>query len=261
LTYRHGLSYNKGMNGENSMKDYLQDIVLHTHGLGFIDLVKIEGTDEATTLEGLAEDRSVIVKATFKNPVAEFMGTFGMPNLNKLDLLLKIPVYKDNAKLELLRQDRNGTEVPVGIHFENETGDFKNDYRFMTSEIINDKLKSVKFKGVEWNVTIEPTVAAIQRLAYQAQVHSEETTFIARTDESHLKFYFGDHSTHAGSFVFQPDVTGTLKHGWAWPVVQVQQILKLPGDKTMMFSDQGAAQISVDSGLATYEYILPAQSK
>jgi len=29
----------------------------------------------------------------------------------------------------------------------------------------------------------------------------------------------------------------------------------------MKFSDQGAMQISVDSGLATYEYILPAQSK
>ena len=115
------------------------------------------------------------------------MGTFGMPNLNKLDLLLKIPVYKDKAKLELQRQERNGVEVPVGIHFENEAGDFKNDYRFMTSELISEKLKSVKFKGVEWNVTIEPTVAAIQRLAYQAQVHAEETTFIARTDEGTFK--------------------------------------------------------------------------
>jgi hypothetical protein len=28
-----------------------------------------------------------------------------------------------------------------------------------------------------------------------------------------------------------------------------------------MISDQGAAQINVDSGLAVYEYILPAQSK
>ena len=137
---------------ENKMKDYLQDIVQHTHGLGFIDLVKIEGTDKETKLEGLAEDRSVIVKATFKNPAVEFMGTFGMPNLNKLDLLLKIPVYKDNAKLEIQKQERNGEEVPVGIHFENDTGDFKNDYRFMTSEIISEKLKSVKFKGASCEV-------------------------------------------------------------------------------------------------------------
>ena len=231
------------------MKDYLQDIVQHTHGLGFIDLVKIEGTDKETKLEGLAEDRSVIVKSTFKNPAVEFMGTFGMPNLNKLDLLLKIPVYKDNAKLEIQKQERNGEEVPVGIHFENDTGDFKNDYRFMTSEIISEKLKSVKFKGVEWNVTVMPTVASIQRLAYQSQVHAEETTFVA------------DHSTHAGDFVFESSVEGKLTQGWAWPVQQIQAILKLPGDKTMMFSDQGAAQIVVDSGIAVYEYILPAQSK
>ena len=246
---------------ENKMKDYLQDIVQHTHGLGFIDLVKIEGTDEETKLEGLAEDRSVIVKATFKNPTAEFIGTFGMPNLNKLDLLLKIPVYKDNAKLEIQKQERNGEEVPVGIHFENDTGDFKNDYRFMTSEIISEKLKSVKFKGVEWNVTVMPTVASIQRLAYQSQVHAEETTFVAKTDGTDLKFYFGDHSTHAGDFVFESSVEGKLTQGWAWPVQQIQSILKLSGDKTMMFSDQGAAQIVVDSGLAVYEYILPAQSK
>ena len=38
------------------MKDYLQDIVQHTYWLGFIDLVKIDGTDSETTLEGLAED-------------------------------------------------------------------------------------------------------------------------------------------------------------------------------------------------------------
>ena len=246
---------------ENKMKDYLQDIVQHTHGLGFIDLVKIEGTDKETKLEGLAEDRSVIVKATFKNPTAEFMGTFGMPNLNKLDLLLKIPVYKDNAKLEIQKQERNGDEVPVGIHFENDTGDFKNDYRFMTSEIISEKLKSVKFKGVEWNVTVMPTVASIQRLAYQSQVHAEETTFVAKTDGTDLKFYFGDHSTHAGDFVVESSVEGKLTQGWAWPVQQIQAILKLSGDKTMMFSDQGAAQIVVDSGLAVYEYILPAQSK
>lgn len=243
------------------MKDYLQDIVHHTHGLGFIDLVKIEGTDEETILEGLAEDRSVIIKAKFKNPVAEFIGTFGMPNLNKLDLLLKIPVYNENAKLELQKQERNGVEVPVGIHFENESGDFNNDYRFMTSELIGEKLKSVKFKGVEWNITINPTVAAIQRLAYQAQVHSEEATFIAKTLNDNLEFVFGDHSTHAGNFVFHPSVEGKLAHGWAWPVLQIQSILKLAGDKTMMFSDQGAAQINVDSGLAVYEYILPAQSK
>ena len=66
--------------------------------------------------------------------------------------------------------------------------------------------------------------------------------------------------THAGNFVSQASVQGNHPR-LAWPVQQIQAILKLPGDKTMMFSDQGAAQIVVDSGIAVYEYILPAQSK
>jgi hypothetical protein len=243
------------------MKDFLQDIVQHTHSLGFIDLVKINGTDEETTIEGLAEDRSVIVQGKFKQPIAEFIGTFGMPNLNKLNILLNIPEYKEEAEITINTQERNGDTVPVGLHFENARGDFKNDYRFMTSEVINDKLKTVKFKGVNWNVEIEPSVAAIQRLKFQAQVHSEETTFIARTDDGHLKFFFGDHSTHAGNFTFEHDVKGTLKHGWHWPINQVMSILSLAGDTTMRFSDEGASMITVDSGLAEYNYILPAQQK
>ena len=243
------------------MKDFLQDIVQHTHNLGFIDLVKVMGTDTETIIEGLAEDRSVIVKGKFKTPIAEFIGTFGMPNLSKLNILLNIAEYKDEANIKINTQERNGENVPVGLHFENVKGDFKNDYRFMTSEVINDKLKTVKFKGVNWNVEIEPSVAAIQRLKMQAQVHSEETTFIAKTDDGHLKFFFGDHSTHAGDFTFQHDITGSLKHGWHWPIQQVISILSLAGDSKMHFSDEGASMITVDSGLAVYDYILPAQQK
>jgi hypothetical protein len=74
-------------------------------------------------------------------------------------------------------------------------------------------------------------------------------------------FSFGDASTHAGSFVFHSGVTGKLKQTWSWPVSQMQSILNLSGDLTMKISDQGALQSTVDSGLAEYNYILPAQSK
>jgi len=44
---------------------------------------------------------------------------------------------------------------------------------------------------------------------------------------------------------------------------QVLGILKLgmSGACVMNISDQGALQIAIDSGLATYDYILPAMSK
>ena len=243
------------------MKDILTDIVTHTHSLGIIPLVKITGDSKETVIESMAEDRSVIINAKTKTPVKEFDGVFGMPNLDKLNLHLRNPEYKENAKIEVVKADRNGKEIPVSLHFENESGDFVNDYRFMNSEIINEKLKTVKFKGATWDVEFEPTMAAVSRLKLQAAAHSEENVFQVKTDNGNLVFSFGDASTHAGSFVFQTDVKTKLKQSWAWPVTQVMSILNLDGDKTMKIADAGAMMITVDSGLASYDYILPAQSK
>jgi len=243
------------------MRDYLLDLVEHTHDLGCIDLVKITGTAKETVIDGIAEDRSVVVQGRFLTPVADFIGTFGMPNLVKLKILLNLQEYRENADITVKRQERNGEPAPVGLHFRNPAGDFKNDYRFMTSEIVAEKLKTAKFRGANWNIEFEPTIAGIQRLKMQAQANAEESTFQTRTDAGDLKFMFGDHSTHAGEFVFHPAVSGELKRAWSWPVKQVISILDLTGDKVMRISDDGAAQITVNSGIAEYNYILPAQQK
>ena len=242
------------------MKDILQDVVAHTHALGFLSLVKVSN-EENTNIDSMAEDRSVILSAETKAPVAEFVGTFGMPNLDKLALHLKNPEYKDNAKIEVVQAERNGETIPTHIHFENATGDFKNDYRFMNKAIIEEKLKTVKFKGATWNVTVKPSMASIARMKLMSAAHSEEPTFNVMTKDNNLVFSFGDANTHAGEFVFQHGVEGTLSHTWSWPVSQVQSILSLDGDLSMSISDQGAMQISVDSGMIKYDYILPAQSK
>ena len=243
------------------MKDFLQDLVAHTHSLGFLPLVKVTASTKETKIESMAEDRSVILNATTHTPVDNLEGTFGMPNLNKLDLHLKCPEYKEGAGINVVKQNRNGEDIPTGLHFQNATGDFENDYRFMNQDIINEKLKSVKFKGSTWDVEFEPTVAAIQRLKYQAAAHTEESVFQVSTDDSNLVFSFGDASTHAGSFTFQSGITGKLKQTWSWPVNAVQSILALSGDITMRIADAGALGITIDSGTAVYEYILPAQSK
>ena len=242
------------------MKDILQDIVAHTHSLGFLALVKISN-DDGTAIDSMAEDRSVILSASTHAPVAEFTGTFGMPNLDKLALHLKNPEYQKDAKIDVVHAERNGETIPTHIHFENAAGDFENDYRFMNKAIIEEKLKTVKFKGAAWNVEVSPSMASIARMKLMSAAHSEEPTFNVRTTDSNLVFSFGDASTHAGEFVFQHGVENTLAHTWSWPVAQVQAILGLDGDATMGISDQGAMKISVDSGMVKYDYILPAQSK
>lgn len=240
------------------MRDYLLDLVEHTYDLGCIDLVKIVGDTSKTDIVGLAEDLSVVIRGSFHNPVADFVGTFGMPNLGKLKTLLNLQEYREDAKLAITR---GSTGEPDGILFENKIGDFKNNYRFMASGIVNEKLKTAKIRPVTWHIEFEPTNAAIQRLKWQMSANAEEANFQAKTENGDLKFFFGDHSTHSGNFVFHPGVSGQLKRAWAWPAKQFVSIMDLTGDKKVRISDDGAAEITVDSGLAVYQYLLPAQSK
>jgi hypothetical protein len=244
------------------MQDLLKDIVSHTHNLGFLNIVKITGTDDKTQIDSMADDRTVIMYAETANPTPDMIGVFGMPQLNKLKYNLDCPEYKEDAKIEVVKQDRNGEIIPVGLHFENAAGDFKNDYRFMNTEIINEKLKTVKFRGVKWDVEINPTVQSIQRFQFQASANTEHTTFLAKTDGDKLKFTFGDQSTHGGEFIFATGVTGNLNKGWTWPVASVLSILKIAdaNNAKVSFSNEGAMQIELDSGIATYKYIIPAQA-
>ncbi len=244
------------------MQDLLKDIVGHTHNLGFLNIVKITGTEDKTQIDSMADDRTVIMYAETANPYPDMVGIFGMPQLNKLKYNLDCPEYKENAKIEVVMADRNGEQIPIGLHFENSTGDFKNDYRFMNTEIINEKLKTVKFRGVKWDVEISPTVQSIQRFQFQAAANTEHTTFLAKTENGNLKFTFGDQSTHGGEFIFATGVTGNLNKGWTWPVASVLSILKIAdaNNAKVSFSNEGAMQITLDSGIATYKYIIPAQA-
>lgn len=242
------------------MRDHLNDLIQHTSSLGFIDLIKITGTDKETAINAIAEDRSVIISGKFKTPHVEFIGTFGMPNLPKLKTILGFDEYDDKATINVTKQNRNGEDTPVAIHFETASKDFINDYRLMSQTIIEEKIKPIKFSGAQWNVQFQPKVVNIQRLKKQAQANHDETAFTTKTENSNLKIFFGDVSTHSGNFVFESGITGALQREWKWPVRQFLSIMDLPGDKMVYISDKGAMRITVDSGIAEYEYLLPAQT-
>tara|TARA_B100000424_G_scaffold231432_1_gene193734 strand:- start:725 stop:1453 length:729 start_codon:yes stop_codon:yes gene_type:complete len=242
------------------MKDILQDIVSHTHALGFLSLIKVTNNTD-TFIDSMTDDRKVVLHAKTHAKVKEFSSTFGMGNLDKLNLHLKNPEYRQKEKIYIVEGTRDGETVPTHLHFENEHGDFQNDYRFMNKTIIEEKLKNAVFKGATWDVTVYPSVASIARFKLMSAAHSEETVFTVLTKDNNLVFSFGDTSSHAGEFVFEHDIEGSLKRQWSWPINEVQSILNLNGHLTMSISDQGAMKISVDSGLAQYDYICPAQSK
>ena len=248
------------------MKDILLDLVDHTAGLGFIENVKVTGTTEETVFGAMDPDRTVILNAKSHNPVPELIGEFGMGNLGFLNGIVNLDGYKaDEAVINVKTRERNGLVAPDSLTFEDQYGN-TDQYRFMSKEVVDQQLKTVKFRGVNWNVSFEPTKQSVQELAQIANIYVNiEPTFSVRTENGNVVIGVGtdDGSGHVGKRIFARNVAGELKQHWSWPLHQVLAILKLgmSGACVMNISDQGALQIAIDSGLATYDYILPAMNK
>lgn len=243
------------------MRDQLVDIVNHTHKLGIFETIKVIGTDTDTKLEACAEDNSVIMRAEFVTPSDDFVGTFGMPGIGQLSTLLNLDEYREDASITVTKQTKNEAVVPAGIHFENVGASFENDYRFMTSEQVNQKLKKLEFAEPAFEVTLEPSLISIQRLRQQSLANANELLFTSTVEDGDLIFNFGDHSSNSGKFIFASEASEALNKRWAYPVSQVMGILALAGELEMKFSNVGALVITCNSGLIKYTYILPAQAK
>jgi len=240
----------------------VQDIVKHTAGLGFITSVKVTGTDESTTLDAMDADRTVILQAKLHNTVEEFNGEFGLGNLGFLAGVTGLGNYQtDDATVEVVARDRNGVSSPDHLMFKDADGN-TDQYRFMSKEIIEQTLQTVTFKGVEWDVTLEPTKAKVNELQQVAGIYGGiEPNFTVKTEGTDLIVTVGAaDGSFTGKRTFAQNVNGEITEGYAWPLAQVLAILKLgmSGTCVMQISKKGALMISVDSGIGKYDYILPA---
>lgn len=243
------------------MKDYLVDIVKHTVGLGCFDNLRIDGTDKETKISSTEKERTVVLRAKLHGMIPEFEGLFGIPNLPLLNTILNIPEYQnEDSKLTVERKAVSGVEQPTSIKFENGVGDFKNEFRLMASNIIENIEPLLKFNVTSWPTSFEPTVAAQQRLKYQTSAHPEEKAVTFRVENGEVRAMLGDGSSHNGSFVFHTGVDKKIKETIVVPVLVVNNVLTLAGNKKIHMGGPGM-MISVDSGLANYDYIIPMLSK
>jgi hypothetical protein len=243
------------------MKDYLIDIVKHTVSLGCFDTLRIDGTDTETKVSSTEKEHTVVLRAKLHGVIKEFEGLFGVPNLPLLNTILSIPEYQDDgAKLTVTRDVRNNVDQPVNIKFENTTGDFKNEFRLMASNLIDNIQPLLKFNVTSWPTSFVPTVAAQQRLKYQTSAHPEEKAVSFRIENGEVRAMIGDGSSHNGSFVFHTGVDKKIKETIVVPVLVVNSVLTLAGNKTMHMGGPGM-MVSVDSGIANYDYIIPMLTK
>lgn len=245
-----------------STRDIVQDIVKHTAGLGFITAVKVTGDETETRLDAMDADRTVIVQAKLHNAVPDLKGEFGLGNLGFLSGVTGLANYQaDDSTVEVVSRDRNGVTTPDHLLFKDVDGN-TDQYRFMSKEIIEQTLQTVKFKGVEWDVTFEPTKAKVSELQQVASIYGGiEPNFTVKTEDGNLIVTVGAaDGSFTGKRTFAKNVDGEINQGFAWPLAQVLAILKLgmSGACVMQISSRGALQISVDSGIGKYDYILPA---
>lgn len=239
------------------MRDYLLDLVQHTVPLGAFKSIRIDGTDTETEIAATEGDRQLVLRGRLHKPSDDLVGTFGIPNISLLNTLLNISEYKDvDAKFSVLRETREGTVQPVSISFENKDGDFKNEFRLTASNIINSLEPKSRFKINTWAAEFSPSVVSQQRLKYQTQANPTETAVTFKVRGGDIIAHVGDIASHSGSFKFHTGVDASISKAITVPLDYVNAVLSLNGDKVIRIGDFGM-MISVDSGLANYDYILP----
>ncbi len=243
------------------MKDHLIDIVKHTVPLGCFETLRVDGTDNDTKISATGKDKKVVLRADLHGVIKEFKGIFGIPNLPLLNTVLNIPEYQDDAaKLTVNYKTENSVDTPSSIKFVNNTSDFSNEFRLMGSNIIQNVEPLLKFNVKTWPVAFAPTVAAQQRLKYQTNANPDDEAVTFRVENGDVRATIGDSSSHSGSFIFHTGVDKKIKETIVVPVLIVNSVLTLAGDKTIQMGGPGM-MITVDSGLANYNYIIPMLSK
>jgi hypothetical protein len=247
---------------DNYIKDTLKDVLRHTHGLGFFEMVKISGTTDETLVETVNTDKTVIMKATLANPVPDFVNaTVGLSRMGVLQGYIQYPDFDDEAAtVHIVTQDRNGEKTPSEVEFVAVNGTTAH-YRFMLADVVNQQLKDIKFKGSEYDVSFTPSVKNLKDLAYFNGVLSTyEANFIPKTEKGLLYFYIGDNSGDRSRILIAEGVKGDIKHEQSWPLDVVLKILRL-GDASKVvvsINSRGLLQIVVNSGLGEYTFYLPA---
>lgn len=254
------MQYNKEI--KMNILDSIKDIIKHTAGLGFVEMVKIIGSGADAKIEAIDADKTVVIFGSMYQPIDGVDTTVGLSRISVLKGFIDFPLFSgDKAVSAAVAEVRNGVSVPTELKFDSGAGHLAN-YRFMSETMVNEQIKVPPFKGATWNVTIVPEKRKIAELAYfQGVLGGYEKRFVVSVVNGTLNFNVGDGPTDRITVPFAENITGTMKHQWSWPLTQVLSILKLTDTAStcsMSFSDMGALKIDIDSGIGKYSYILPA---
>lgn len=244
-------------------KNVVADIVKKIGGLGFVETLRVTGTDAETKVEAIDNDKTVIIKAKTKEAQADLSGEFGIANLQLLNGLLNFASYKtDSATFNVKKRDVNGKQVPEEFEFR-DANQLGANFRLMNANLVPEQ---PLVADIKWDVSFKPEKNKISEFQSLAGLYSQfDQFFSVKTKDGSLVFSIGEEgsATHRASVVFHEEIEGELKGELLWPIAQFLSILKIaegPSDYVGITS-KGALLIHVETEVATYNYILPARRR
>ena len=263
------------------MLNHLRDLMKHTSGLD-VEVLRVTGDQGAVNVSGINDNKSLIIKGDFVGDIAELEGVCGLGRLEWLSGFANaytetsdtVTVIRKNRTFRVEQKDDNGDtvfdengeavyaeiteDVIEEFVFNRPTPKMRNTYRVMDKRMIPQQYQPA---GLNWDIEIKPTKQAIDMLAQQNSFDIEEN-FGVRLEDGELYFNVGDSGTE-GEIEFARNVTGSFSKSWVWKLAPTLTILKFSDNAEclMSFSEQGALKISLNTGLAKYEYIMPAKPR
>ena len=241
------------------MQDMLRDIVRTTNNFGF-EVIKLSTEDgQATMIEAVNADRTVIMKGKTKKAIPGIAGTFGVSSISVLQGILNLPTYKEDTASVLIELNSAGN--PEQIVFKN--GRSKSVYRLMSERGIP---KQPKFSAPAWDVSIEPLVAKVNEFKAHAGVFSSiSARFKPQIIDGELCFVIGDSaaSNHNDVVVFgDVEIGSALGGSYEYPIDKALSALALGANSEvrMSLSAKGVMQIDIDTGLLELQLVFPGHS-
>lgn len=241
------------------MREVLTDIVRQTSGL--FEILKVTGEDTSTSIKAVDVEKTLFLEASLKEPIPEFVGEFGLTNINLLKGLLDFSSYRtDQAEFTVRRFSNKGKETVEQFEFKdaNKKGAV---FRLMSAELVPEQ---ATIANIPWDVTFKPNKSKLTEFQQLANLYSEVDKFFGvKTDGTDLVFYIGDENsaTHRASMVFESGITGTITGQVQWSISQFLSVMKLAAahDAEVRITHRGVLGVEIETPHGVFKYYLRAK--
>lgn len=243
------------------MKDNIQDLVKNVINTGFFEKIKVTADSKGVLLEAMEKEKEVILKGSFVSPIEGLEGGFGLSNLSLLVHIANDPEFNSpDTKVDVTYESKNGEKVPTELAYVNKSKSYIN-YRFMAKELVPDQ---PKFIEPTWDVVIKPSKSNVQQFTWAANgLGAYEQYFIPKIQDGQLKFFIGEDNaaSQRGGVTFATDLKEKFDGQHKWKISHMQSVLKLTdsAECEMAFSTKGVIQVTVNTGVGSYKFLLPAK--